>query len=111
NSFAGNGTVTTNFSNGVDFANAVAIQADGKIVVVGADDLGSDFAIARFNPDGSPDSSFDGDGKVTTGTVPDGGFAEALDVAIQPADQKIVVAGYAIGPDGSEDFALARYNP
>src|SRR4051794_32776720 len=78
--FGGDGTVETHFSEGVDFANAVAIQADGKIVAVGGEDLSSGFALARFNPDGSPDTSFDGDGKVTTGTVPDGQFAEALDV-------------------------------
>jgi uncharacterized delta-60 repeat protein len=109
--FGGGGTVQTHFSDSVDFANAVAIQADGKIVAVGTQDLSGGFALARFNPDGSLDSAFDGDGKVTTGTVPDGGMSEALDVAIQPSDQKIVVAGYAFGPDGSEDFAVARYNP
>ncbi len=49
-------------------ANGVALQADGKIVVVGADGggPGSDFALARYNPNGSLDTSFSGDGKQTT---------------------------------------------
>ena len=51
-----------------DSAFAVAIQADGKIVVAGYSWNGSefDFALARYNADGSLDTSFDGDGKVTT---------------------------------------------
>src|SRR3954454_14601128 len=109
--FGGNGTVQAHISDGVDFANAVAIQADGKIVAAGTQDISSGFALARFNPDGSLDGTFDGDGKGTTATVPEGDLSEALDVAIQPSAQKIVVAGYAIGPDDSDDFALARYNP
>ena len=45
----------------------MAIQGDGKIVAVGhGDSSGGDFALARYNPNGSLDTSFSGDGKQTT---------------------------------------------
>ena len=71
-------------------AKSLAIQKDGKIVVAGSSSL--DFALFRSNSDGSADTSFDGDGRVTTdiGTVDEG-----LAVALQ-ADNKIVVAGFSI---------------
>jgi uncharacterized delta-60 repeat protein len=103
--FSGDGKVTTAFDSPA-FARALAIQSNGKIVVagirVGAHDR---FALARYNPDGSLDVTFSGNGKVTTRI----GFdAHALDVAIQP-NGKIVVAGDAF-VSGHDRFALARYN-
>ena len=86
----------------------MALQGDGKIVVVGTSATGSggDFALARYNPNGSLDTSFSGDGKQTTdfGGVGDG----ATGVALQ-ADGKIVAVGSS--RSGGGDFALARYNP
>jgi uncharacterized delta-60 repeat protein len=107
-SFDGDGKVTTDFAaSSYDFANAVAIQADGKIIAVGVSATGGnfDFAIARYNANGSLDTSFDGDGKVTTSLSDSSDNAYAL--VIQP-DGKIVVAGSQT--NGSLDFALARYN-
>jgi uncharacterized delta-60 repeat protein len=98
--FDGDGLVTTDF-NGSDIAREVAIQADGKIIAVGEDGT-SDFALARYNTDGSLDTTFDGDGKVTTDFSGNDG---AYGVAIQ-SDGKIV----AVGRNGPQDFALARYN-
>ena len=51
-----------------DKANGVALQGDGRIVAVGDADLGDHgaFALARYNPNGSLDPSFSGDGKQTT---------------------------------------------
>ena len=79
-SFDGDGKVTTtDFGPGFDDANGVAIYPGGKIVAVGNSQHPprmnggfSDFALARYNPDGSLDTSFDGDGKVVTdfGTCP-----------------------------------------
>ena len=92
-------------------ANGVALQTDGKIVAVGGSD--GDFALARYNSNGSLDPSFSGDGKQTTDLG--GGFNpdRATGVAIQ-ADGKIVVVGVAgatsPGSPG-DDFGLARYNP
>ncbi|MQA75431.1 MAG: hypothetical protein GEU88_13990 [Solirubrobacterales bacterium] len=104
---AGDGTLTTDFGDSSDLAHAVAIQADGKIVVAGATSLGDGrFALARYNPDGSLDSSFSGDGKVTTDIG--GGDDGANAVAIQ-ADGKIVAAGNTAF--GGGNFGLARYNP
>jgi uncharacterized delta-60 repeat protein len=88
--------------------SAMALQPDGKIVIVGG--TFTDFILARFNADGSLDTSFDADGKVTTDMVSNE-QEEALGVATQP-DGKIVVVGYtgAPGPGGPSSFALARYN-
>ena len=73
---------------------SVAIQSDGKIVVAGYSDNGSndDFALVRYNTDGSLDTTFDSDGKVTTAIG--SGDEHACSVAIQ-SDGKIVAAGYS----------------
>ena len=109
--FSGDGRQTTNFSPGTrEEANGVAIQSDGKIVVVGhtpvADD---DFAVARYNPNGTLDTTFSGDGKQTTDF---GGYEQANAVAIQ-SNGKIVVVGYSANNSTTQGaaFALARYNP
>jgi uncharacterized delta-60 repeat protein len=104
-SFGGDGKVTTDFG-GFDRANAVAIQADGKIVAAGWCCAGQNFALARYNADGSLDRTFDGDGKVVTDFGRDD---RPLDIAIQ-ADQKIVAAGTTGRNVPDTDFALARYN-
>jgi uncharacterized delta-60 repeat protein len=109
--FGTNGVVTTDFAGNADFARAVALQADGRIVIAGYSDLGSastrtDFALARYNSDGTPDSSFGAGGKVTTDFGGGDDYAEAL--ALQP-DGKLVVAGHLF-VNGTADFALARYN-
>ncbi|HVE58281.1 MAG TPA: delta-60 repeat domain-containing protein, partial [Pyrinomonadaceae bacterium] len=87
----------------------VAIQADGKIVVAGnlVKNWNSDFALVRYNPDGSLDTSFDGDGKVITPVLIGNDYAR--NVAIQ-ADGKIVAIGFSYN-GATEDFAVVRYNP
>jgi uncharacterized delta-60 repeat protein len=107
-SFDGDGIVTTAIGSGEDIANALAIQSDGKIVVAGyTSGAGRDFALVRYNTNGSLDTSFDGDGKVITaiGSGNDSDYATA--VAIQ-GDGKILVAGFGYPAYG---LALARYNP
>jgi uncharacterized delta-60 repeat protein len=109
--FGRDGRVTANFTSRDDYAYEVAIQADGKIVVAGtARQLASgvpedtQFALARFGSNGRLDSTFGGDGKVTTDF--EEGWGEAWGLAIQ-ADGKIVVGGY----EGYEDTGmLVRYN-
>jgi uncharacterized delta-60 repeat protein len=107
--FAGDGTATTDFAAHEDQAKALAVQPDGKIVVAGysvgldsSDVPSKDFALARYNPDGTLDSGFSHDGTRTTNF---GGDDVAYDVALQP-DGRILVAGSSSG-----DFALARYEP
>ena len=107
-SFSGDGEQTTDFGGSNDRAHGVAVQADGKIVVAGERSSGSDdFALARYNPDGSLDASFSGDGKQTTDF---GGSDAANAVALRGG--KIVLAGTgSLGGTRGSDFALARYNP
>src|SRR2546426_376342 len=67
-SFSGDGRQTTDFG-GYDQAEGVAIQSDGKIVAVGlagGGATGNDFALARYNPNGTLDPSFSGDGRQRT---------------------------------------------
>ncbi|GAA2875685.1 hypothetical protein [Streptomyces mexicanus] len=99
--FDGDGKVTTTFA-GTASARDVALQSDGKLVVAGS--RGLDWALARYNTDGSLDTGFDGDGKVVTDFTP-GTADHARDVVIQ-ADGRIVAAG-----DAATNLALARYLP
>jgi uncharacterized delta-60 repeat protein len=106
-SFDSDGKVVTVGTNSDDHIFDVTLQTDGKIVAVGNSFTGinTDFAVLRYNADGSPDTSFDGDGKLITVI---GGYEGANSVAIQP-DGKIVLTGDTI--IGSyEDIALIRYN-
>ncbi|MFD7443579.1 calcium-binding protein [Streptomyces sp. NPDC059909] len=96
--FGGDGTVTTAF-DGEDAARGVAVQSDGRIVAAGY--AAYDFALARYNSDGSPDISFGGDGTVTTDS---GQFERAYDMALQPDGRIVAIGGI------QQDFALARYN-
>jgi uncharacterized delta-60 repeat protein len=109
--FSGDGRQTTDFGAYRDGAEAVALQGDGKIVVVGVagGTSSDDFAIARYNPNGSLDTTFSGDGMQGT-TFSGWDYANATGVAIQ-GDGKIVVVGLAGGPMYSAAFAIARYNP
>ena len=111
----GAGFVTTDFgSNRNDSAFDVAIQNDGRIVVAGQATLivsGSpvtQFGLARYNVDGTLDTSFDLDGKVTTVILPGGGADNIRGLAIQ-ADGRIIVAGNT-GSGSFFDVVMARYN-
>ncbi|WP_051836974.1 DUF11 domain-containing protein [Streptomyces sp. NRRL F-2580] len=106
--FDGDGVALTDFgTGGPQEAFAVTVQADGGILAVGMS--GAEVALARYHADGSPDTSFDGDGKATTAFA--GGAATAFDVTTQ-ADGRIVIAGRAgyNYPANASDFALARYH-
>lgn len=106
--FNSTGVVTTSIGNSC-FGEDIALQSDGKIVIVGSTLLSRwDFVLVRYNTNGSLDTSFDTDGKVITdlSTHDDGATA----VAIQ-SDNKIVATGYAL--DNSKfnySFAVVRYN-
>lgn len=115
-SFGTGGTVSTAF-RASDDANAVLLQPDGKIVAAGSSESNGakvDFALARYNANGSLDQSFGTGGKVTT-DLGSTGFGEsdafATAVLLQP-DGKIVAVG--VKQDYGENiaigyFALARY--
>jgi uncharacterized delta-60 repeat protein len=102
-------TISTDIAGGADRAYGVAIQPDGKIVLVGKARVNGtdDFALVRYSADGVIDATFGAQGRVTTdfnGTVD-----EAHGVVIQP-DGKIVVVGQTSLPSqGGTDFAVARF--
>lgn len=108
--FGTGGKVTTPFGTGSDTAAgyAVAIQSDGKIVVGGyahiAADGHNEFAVARYNSDGSLDTTFSSDGMVTLfdsgGSLDDTAFAMAIE-----DDGTIVVGGQE-----NNDLALGFFN-
>ncbi len=113
--FAADGLTSIDFGPPSD-ALAVAIQPDGKIVVAGSvaqatGPANANFALARLHVNGTPDSTFNGDGQVVTdfssGSTTRLDFASAI--AIQPNDGRIVVAGSS-GPVGEPNFAVARYH-
>jgi uncharacterized delta-60 repeat protein len=115
--FDTDGKVTTAVSpfDTEDNAKSVAIQSDGKIVAVGYSLISGaelstdyDFAVVRYNTDGSLDTDFDTDGKVTTDIS--GNFEDqAYSVAIQ-SDGKIVVAGYSLINGNDCNIIVVRYN-
>jgi uncharacterized delta-60 repeat protein len=111
--FGSGGLVATDFNNDEDGASAIAIQPDGKIIVGGfrktIQSNSSAFALARYNADGSLDTTFSG-GKVVTD------FEESVSegiahLLIQP-DGKIIAVGSYIGnfPSPPAQIALVRYN-
>jgi uncharacterized delta-60 repeat protein len=106
------GKVTTDFGQW-DAAGAIAIQPDGKILAAGGVGQGAnrDFALARYNPEGSLDITFGVGGKVTTDFS---GLNENAGALVLQSDGKIVAAGYVVqtgGPPYNTDFELVRYNP
>jgi uncharacterized delta-60 repeat protein len=100
--FGTNGIVVTSVVAGEDFAQALALQTDGKIIGGGYAYNGTDddFALARYNSNGSLDNTFGTGGKVITDI--DNGYNRLFDILIQP-DGKIVAAGCMF-------VVLSRYN-
>ncbi|GBD99259.1 hypothetical protein BMS3Abin07_01294 [bacterium BMS3Abin07] len=109
--FNRSGIVTADLGGGAnatdDYAYDVAIQSDGKIVVVGKSN--GNLAIARYNTDGSPDTVFGSSG-VYTYDFGNGYEDVANAVAIQ-GDGKIIVAGYTTDISSSTDYLVIRYDP
>jgi uncharacterized delta-60 repeat protein len=103
-SFGRGGKVSANFGS----SDAVAIQPDGKIVLVGgAGDGGAGFALIRYRPNGLLDPGFGHSGKVSTGFP--GEWDDARAVAIQ-SDGRIIATGEWDGLEAGS-FAIARYLP
>ena len=108
--FGSGGTTTVNFGTTNAVAHSLALQSDGKIVVVGGEHttgINADFLVARLNTNGSLDTGFDIDGKVTVDFG--GNVAIAYSVAIQ-SNQKIVLAGGESTTGINADFFVARLN-
>ncbi len=118
--FSGDGKFRTDFAGygTTDGASGVAVQEDGKIVVVGdtsrfpTGDGGFDFAVLRLNPGGRIDSNFGNGGKVL---IDFGGLAasgetndNSADVVIQPTGEIVVSGDAEIEPNRLHDTAVAR---
>lgn len=104
-SFDLDGKVTTDFFGSYDSATTVLIQPNGKLVAVGSAQGGGDFAVVRYDSDGTPDPAFGNGGRAALDFA--GGVA--LDGALQP-DGKIVVVGRANGINPTADFGLVRFD-
>jgi uncharacterized delta-60 repeat protein len=110
--FDDDGIVLTDASPEDDGARAVALQPDGKVVVVGSDQLAvgsnvTDFLAVRYLPDGSLDTSFDGDGIARVNLGNSGAVATAV---LVQADGRVVAAGTSSQSSGNFGFALVRFN-
>jgi uncharacterized delta-60 repeat protein len=108
NSFGTSGVVITTFDNSDDEGYALALQSDDKILAAGftAKNNGSttDFALARFHPNGALDGSFGTNGKVTMDITGDLDFGSLL---VLQKNGKIIVGGYSkVGDD--YDISLVR---
>jgi len=116
--FNPNGSLDTTFGSGgrasLDFgdfssANSLAVQRDGRIIL-GGQSLSSgiaSFTLARFNTDGTLDTSFGSNGRVITDFF---GRPSGINALATQAGDRIVAAGFATSPAGDTDFALARHN-
>jgi len=104
-SFGNNGIVITDFGS-PSVINAMALQSDGKIVAAGNvfDGVNGDFAVARYNMNGSPDLSFNLTGRKL---VDLGNTDNAKSIIIQ-TDNKIVLGGYSVTPDYENNFSIVR---
>jgi len=110
-SFGSGGKLTTDFSGRADFAHALAIQSDGRILLAGGRDApgsAQNFALARYSPNGTLDNSYGSGGKVTTDFFGSGSASDAL---VVQTDGKAVAAGAALDSLGNGFWALARFNP
>ncbi|HTP08608.1 MAG TPA: hypothetical protein VMP08_10180 [Anaerolineae bacterium] len=109
-SFDGDGKVTSDFG-GDELGSAVFIQPDGKIVVVGDNHCeceggyGDKVIVVRYNPNGSLDNSFDGDGEQSINSL----SGEIYDSALQP-DGRMLILGYHTSPDNDTKMAFYRLN-
>jgi uncharacterized delta-60 repeat protein len=106
--FGYSGKIIQSIGSYGDYGQSLAIQPDGKILLGGKcyNRSNSDFCIARFNSNGTLDTSFGFSGKVIQpiGSSDDEGYS----LAIQP-DGKILLGGYCY--NGSDyDFCIARFN-
>ena len=105
--FGAGGIVTTAVGSGYDYAHALVIKSDNKIVVAGSSSNGSkyNFALVGYNANGTLDTTFGTGGIVTT---PVGSYwNSAYALGIQ-SDGKIVAAGYSVN-GSNNNFALVRY--
>ncbi len=108
NSFDSDGIVITPIYSNNEFASKVLVQPDGKIVVLGSTMQNNDydFAMVRYNSDGSYDNSFNGNGFITP--YFSGNFNEYGNAGLLQNDGKILIAGR--NNSTFNDFIVGRIN-
>ncbi|MBK8676939.1 MAG: FG-GAP repeat protein [Cellvibrionales bacterium] len=105
-SFGSGGKVTTDFNGTVNNGRSVIQLADGKLLMAGYSDY--NFALTRYNTDGSLDTTFDADGKLFVDIASDRDYAISV---LQQADDQLVLAGYTnVNPGNKTNFAVVRLN-
>lgn len=98
------GIVTSDFGGLADFILSIKLQSTGKIIGAGYTfNANTDAALARFNSDGSLDTTFGTAGKVFVANGSDDAIASSAILA----DNSIVVSGYR----GASDFEISKYSP
>lgn len=108
--FGAGGKVTTGISSGDDTANALALQPDGRLIAAGAclrSGVNFDFCLARYNSNGTLDSTFGAGGVVST---PVGDFATGAKALVIQPDGMIVAGGSCYDNPADLEFCLVRYD-
>jgi uncharacterized delta-60 repeat protein len=107
----GDGLVVTNLGNLNDYAQAIAVAPDGKIAVAGSTQnpryTEGSLAVLRYLANGTPDTTFSGDGIALTGLFT---YPAAGGVTFQ-GDGRIVAVGSTWDGFTSNDFTVLRYLP
>jgi len=108
NTYGNNGIVTTDFNSSNAMVSSLALQADGKLIAAGVVNgpSGGDFALARYNADGSKDLSFHGSGETTS----DFSFNDWARSVVVDANGKIYAGGQSYDNTFAQRFTIARYN-
>ncbi len=105
--FGNNGIVTTDFNNFYSSLSSLALQPDGKIVAAGVTGTNNgDFALARYNADGTADLSFNFTGQTTS----DFGINDWARSVVISSDGKIYAGGQSLDNSYNPHFRIARYN-
>jgi uncharacterized delta-60 repeat protein len=106
--FGTGGEVTTDFNNSTDWLSRIAVQPDGKIVAIGDTHPSHKGALARYNPDGTLDTTFGTGGKVITVA----NVRESVNGLLILPDGKIMISGsISLPSEFDSSFVLLRFNP
>ena len=112
--FNGTGKLYLSYGQSETYFSKAIVLPNGKILVVGKTRFGDNYndyymAVARFNTDGTPDTSFDNDGKEY---IPfyDLISSSGTEISLQP-DNKIIVAGITYNNVNFTEIAIAKLNP
>jgi len=106
-SFSTDGVTLLDFNGSADYARDVVIQSDGRIVVMGEGFVsgnGHDLGVARFNTDGTLDTTFDGDGKLTLPNWVGTTWEQIWAGELNSDGQLVFLAGYI------DDMRVGRLN-